>query len=149
MTSCSLDDARKLVPLDHGLATVSTTRDDGAVQSTVVHAGVVTHPVTGEDVAAFVARGGTAKIRYLRERPVATVLWRAGWAWVAVEGRVDLCGPDDPLPGVDAEGAAALLREICRAAGVIEDDWDEYDRVAAAERRTAVLVSPRRLYRNP
>lgn len=149
MTSPSLDDARQLVALDHGLATVSTTRDDGAIQTTVVHAGIVDHPVAGSQVAAFVARGGTAKIRYLRARPQATVVWRAGWAWVAVEGRAELCGPDDPLPGVGADGTRMLLRTICEAAGVPQEDWDEFDRLAAAERRTAVLVTPRRLYRNP
>ena len=31
------------------------------------------------------------------------------------------------------------------AAGGDHDDWDEYDRVMAAERRTAVLVVPRRV----
>lgn len=149
VTSSSLDDARLLIPMDHGLATVSTTRGDGAIQTTVVHAGIVDHPVAGTEVAAFVARGGTAKIRYLRARPHATVVWRAGWAWVAVEGRAELCGPDDPLPGVGPDGARALLRTICVATGMPEDDWDEYDRLAAAERRTAVLVTPLRLYRNP
>ena len=145
----SLDEARHLVLMDHGLAMVSTARADGSIQTTVVHAGVVAHPVSGTDVAAFVARGGTAKIRHLRARPQASVLWRAGWAWVAVEGRAELCGPDDPLPGIGAEGTRALLRTISQAAGVQQEDWDEFDRLAAAERRTAVLVTPLRLYRNP
>ena len=145
----SLDEARHLVGMDHGLATVSTVRAGGSIQTTVVHAGVVPHPVGGTDVAAFVARGGTAKIRHLRARSQATLVWRAGWAWVAVEGHAELCGPDDPLAGVDPEGTRVLLRGICLAAGVPQEDWDEYDRLAAAERRTAVLVTPRRLYRNP
>ena len=145
----SLDDARRLIHLDYGLATVSTARADGSIQTTVVHAGVVAHPVAGTDVAAFVARGGTLKLRHLRAQPQATLLWRAGWAWVAVEGRSELCGPDDPLTGVGADDTRALLRAITRAAGVDQEDWDEYDRVAAAERRTAVLVTPLRLYQNP
>jgi len=144
-----MDDARPLISLDNALATVSTTRADGSIQTTVVHAGVVAHPVQGAEVAAFVARGGTYKIVHLRERPAATVLWRAGWAWVAVEGTAELCGPDDPLAGVDAEGARRLLREVSQAACVEHEDWDEFDRLAAAERRTVVLVTPRRLYRNP
>jgi hypothetical protein len=144
-----MDDARRLILLDNGLATVSTTRADGLIQTTVVHAGVVAHPVCGDEVAAFVARGGTSKVDHLRARPAATVLWRAGWAWVAVEGTAELCGPGDPLEGVDGDAARRLLRVVTKAAGVEHQDWNEFDRLAAAERRTAVLVTPRRLYQNP
>jgi hypothetical protein len=42
-----------------------------------------------------------------------------------------------------------LLREIFRAAGGTHDDWDTYDRVMAGERRAAVIITPRRTYRNP
>ncbi|HEY8524019.1 MAG TPA: TIGR03618 family F420-dependent PPOX class oxidoreductase [Acidimicrobiales bacterium] len=145
----TLADVRRLVQLDHGLATVSTLRPNGSVQSTVVNAGVVPHPVTGEDVAAFVARGGTRKLDHLRARPAIALVWRAGWAWVTVEGSAELCGPDDPLKGVDAEGLRLLLREIYESAGGLHEDWAEYDRVVAAERRVAVLVTPHRIYRNP
>ena len=145
----SIDDVRRLVTLDHGLATVTTVRRSGTIQATVVNAGVVTHPVSGDEACAFVARGGTLKVRHLRERPVVTLLWRAGWAWVTVEGTAELCGPDDPLKGVDDDGARLLLRAIYEAAGGEHEDWAEYDRVMAAERRTAVLVTPRRIYRNP
>lgn len=144
-----MDDVRRLVTLDNGLATLSTVRPNGSPQTTVVNAGVVTHPVTGEEVAAFVARGGTRKLDHLRERPAASMLWRAGWAWVTVEGTTELCGPDDPLKGVDADGLRALLREIYTAAGGVHEDWAEYDRVMAAERRTAGLLIPRRIYQNP
>jgi PPOX class probable F420-dependent enzyme len=145
----SLDDVRRLVTLDNGLATVSTLRPNGTVQSTVVNAGVVPHPVTGEDVAAFVARGGTRKLAHLRTRPVASLVWRAGWAWVTVEGSAELCGPDDPLKGVDADRLRQLLRDIYESAGGAHEDWAEYDRVMAAERRAAVLVTPQRIYQNP
>jgi PPOX class probable F420-dependent enzyme len=144
-----MDDVRQLVALDHGLATLTTVRPNGSPQSTVVNAGVIAHPVTGEEVAAFVARGGTRKLDYLRARPAASLLWRASWAWVTVEGAVELCGPDDPLKGVDSEGLRLLLREIFSAAGGIHEDWAEYDRVMAAERRTAGLLIPRRIYQNP
>ena len=69
---------------------------------------------------------------------------RAGWQWASAEGRVELCGPDDPLPGVGAERLRLLLREIFTAAGGTHDDWPTYDRVMAAERRAAVLVTPER-----
>ncbi len=36
-----------LVPLDHGLVVVSTARADGTIQSSVVNAGVLEHPVGG------------------------------------------------------------------------------------------------------
>jgi PPOX class probable F420-dependent enzyme len=145
----SLDDVRRLVTLDNGLASVSTLRPNGTLQSTVVNAGVVAHPVTGEDVAAFVARGGTHKLDHLRTRPIATLLWRAGWAWATVEGTAELCGPDDPLKGVDADQLRQLLRNIYESAGGVHEDWAEYDRVMAAERRVAVLVTPHRIYQNP
>jgi PPOX class probable F420-dependent enzyme len=145
----SLDDVRRLTALDHGLAAVSTVRPDGSLQSTVVNAGVVAHPVEGHEVAAFVARGGTHKLDHLRNDPRATLSWRAGWAWITVEGAVQLCGPDDPLEGVGDDDRRLLLRAIFTAAGGEHEDWAEYDRVVAAERRVAVLVTPTRIYQNP
>ena len=72
--------------------------------------------------------------------------FRAGWEWVTVEGTAELAGPDDPMEGVDAERLRLLLREIFTSAGGTHDDFDEYDRVMAAERRTAVLITPARVY---
>jgi len=146
----TIDDVRRLVALDHGLASVSTLRTDGTVQSTVVNAGVVDHPVSGDPVAAFVGRPATRKIAHLRRNPTATFLWRAGWAWVAAEGSVDLFGPDDPLEGVADSELPQLLREVYSAAGGGQhEDWAEYDRVISAERRMAVLLTPKRIYVNP
>jgi PPOX class probable F420-dependent enzyme len=145
----SLDDVRTLVALDHGLASVTTVRRDGSLQTTVVNAGVVPHPRHGRAVAAFVARGGTRKLDHLRSDARATLSWRAGWAWATVEGTAELCGPDDPLPGIDDRRRQRLLRDIFAAAGGEHGDWAEYDRVVAAERRVAVLVTPIRVYQNP
>ena len=146
----TIDDIRKLVALDHGLASLSTLRRDGSVQSTVVNAGVIDHPVTHVPVAAFVGRPATRKIAHLRAHPRGTLLWRAGWAWVAAEGDVELVGPDDALEGVAPDSVPALLRTVYAAAGGGEhDDWAEYDRVMAAERRVAVLLTPTRIYLNP
>src|SRR3954468_24331873 len=89
-----------LVPQDHGLVVVSTTRADGTIQSSVVNAGVLDHPVTGLPVVGLVARGDSLKVANMRRRPRATVAIRAGWQWAAVEGPVELAGPDDPLPGI-------------------------------------------------
>ncbi|MEY2456817.1 MAG: hypothetical protein QOK06_1911 [Acidimicrobiaceae bacterium] len=141
-----LDAFTKLVPLDHGLVVVSTARADGSVQSSVVNAGVLDHPVTGKPVVGFVAAGGSHRLTNLRARPRATVVIRAGWQWAGVEGPVELAGPDDPLEGIDGERLRVLLRDIFTAAGGNHDDWDEYDRIMATERRVAVLVDPERVY---
>ena len=139
----------RLVPREHGLVTVSTSRPDRTIQSTVVNAGVLDHPLTGAPVVGFVVRGGTRKLDNLRERPRATVTIRAGWEWATAEGAVELAGPDDPQPGVDADRLRRLLREIFTAAGGTHEDWAEYDRVMAAERRVAVLVTPHRVLGGP
>src|SRR5216683_2291650 len=141
-------DFAALVARDQGLCVVSTLRAAGTIQSSVVNAGVLKHPVTGVLVVAFTTRGGTAKLANLRARPRATVVVRAGWEWASAEGPTELAGPDDPLPGIDAERLRLLLREIFTAAGGTHDDWDAYDSVMASERRAAVLVDPRRVYSN-
>jgi PPOX class probable F420-dependent enzyme len=138
-----------LVPADHGLCVLSTTRPDGTVQSSVVNAGVLRHPATGVEVVGLVAAGGTRKLANLRTDPRATIVVRAGWQWTTVEGTVDVVGPDDPTEGIDADAGRELLRNVFRAAGGTHDDWDEYDRVMAEERRTVVLITPARAYSNP
>ena len=138
-----------LVPLDHGLSVIVTRRADQTPQTSVVNAGVLDHPTTGERVVAFVAAGGTRKLGNLRADPTVAVVVRAGWQWTAVEGSAQLIGPDDPYPDVDHERIRLLLRDIFTAAGGTHDDWDAYDRTMREERRTAVLVTPSRVYSNP
>jgi PPOX class probable F420-dependent enzyme len=138
----SVDDIRRLVSLDHGLASLSTVQPDGGIHASVVNAGLIDHPGDGEPVAAFVARPATRKLANLRARPQATLLWRAGWAWVAAEGTAEVVAPD--------AAPAGLLRTIYSAAGGGEhQDWAEYDRVMASEGRVAVLLRPTRIYLNP
>ena len=84
----------------------------------------------------------------LRSRPRATIVARAGWEWVTVEGAVELIGPDDPSPNFDADALRLLLRDVFIAAGGQHDDWDEYDRVMAEGRRTVVFITPERVYSN-
>jgi hypothetical protein len=107
------------------------------------------HPLTGEQVVALVAVGGSRKLSNLRADPRATIVARAGWQWAAVEGDAQIVGPDDPHPDVDSEALRVLLRDVFSAAGGTHDDWDTYDRVMAEERRAAVLIVPRRAYSNP
>ena len=139
----------ELVPLDHGLCVINTLRGDGSVQSSVVNAGVLEHPLRGGQVVGLVATGGSRKLHNLRADARATIVARTGWRWATVEGHAEIIGPDDPHPDVDIEARRLLLRDIFRAAGGTHDDWDTYDRVMAEERRAAVLVAPRRVYTNP
>ena len=127
---------------------VSTTRADGSIQSSVVNAAVLDHPVHRRPVVAFVSGPDARRLANLRARPRTTLVMRAGWQWAAVEGRAELAGPDDPLEGLDGEGLRLLFRDIFTAAGGTHEDFDEYDRVIAEERRVAVLVDPERTYGN-
>jgi PPOX class probable F420-dependent enzyme len=143
----TLRDVVDIAGQDRFLAVVSTLRADGTIQSSVVNAGFLAHPVSGADVVGF-ATYGRAKLGNLRVRPQLSITFRAGWKWATVEGQAELIGPDDPHAGIDDEGLRLLLREVFSAAGGTHDDWDDYDRTMAEERRTAVLVSPLRLYSN-
>jgi hypothetical protein len=116
-----LADFTGLVRREHGLSVVSTLRANGTILSSVVNAGVLDHPVTGAPVIGFTTRRGAAK----------------------------LAGPDDPMPGVDAERLRVLLRDVFIAAGGTHDDWATYDAVMAQEGRAAVLLTAERLYSNP
>jgi len=146
-----LDRARELGARESGLAIVVTSRAvDDSAQVSLVNAGVLDHPVSGEPVVGFVARGGAKKIPNLRRRPRATVVFRSGWDWVAIEGEAELAGPGDVLEGFDRADVPRLLRVVYAAAvGGSEGDWAELDAVMAAERHTAVPVRPSRIYSNP
>ncbi|HKY15046.1 MAG TPA: pyridoxamine 5'-phosphate oxidase family protein [Microthrixaceae bacterium] len=139
----------ELVPRDHGLCVLCTVRRDGSVQSTVVNAGVVSHPLTGKPVVGFVSAGGARKLAHLRVDGRATIVARAGWRWATVEGIAEIIGPEDPHPDVDDEALRRLRQVIFRAAGGTHDDWDTFDRVMTDERRAAVLIVPSRTYSNP
>jgi PPOX class probable F420-dependent enzyme len=138
-----------LLSQDHGLVVFNTLRRNGSIQSSVVNAGVLQHPLTDVPVVGLVAIGGSRKLSNLRADPRATIVAKAGWQWAAVEGEAQLIGPDDPHPEVDDERLRLLLREIFTAAGGTHDDWAEYDRVMREQRRTAVLIPPTRVYANP
>jgi PPOX class probable F420-dependent enzyme len=143
-----LGDFARVGAQDNGLCVVTTLRADATIQASVVNAGVYEHPVSGVPGVAFVAMGGSFKLANLRTRPRVTVVARAGWQWVAAEGNAELIGPDDPIAGVDPEELRLALRAVFVAAGGTHDDWDEYDRAMAAERRTIVFVNPDRVYSN-
>jgi len=143
----TLDDVVALAGRDSFLATIATARADGSIQSSLVNAGVMAHPLTGRPVVAFVTYG-KVKLGNLRSRPQVAVSWRSGWEWATVEGTAELIGPDDTAAGIDAEGLRLLLRDVFTAAGGTHDDWDAYDRTMVEQRRTAVLIAPSRVYSN-
>ena len=144
----TLNDAVALAADDNGLAVVSTLRADGTIQASLVNAGAIAHPSTGQQVLAFVTYG-KVKLANLRVRPQLAATFRRGWTWGTVEGRAELAGPDDGQPWlIDAEQLRLLLREVFTAAGGTHDNWEEYDRVMAEQGRTVVLVTPTRVYSN-
>jgi PPOX class probable F420-dependent enzyme len=141
----TLDEAVGLAAADNGLAVVSTLRADQTIQSSLVNAGVLAHPDTGATVLAFVTYG-RVKLANLRARPALAVTFRQGWRYATVEGTAELVGPDDPRPWSTDDGLRLLLRDVFTAAGGTHDDWDAYDRTMVEQRRTAVLVTPGRIY---
>jgi PPOX class probable F420-dependent enzyme len=143
----TLEEAAALARPERGLVVISTLRSAGTIQSSLVNAGVLPHPATGETVLGLVT-AGRIKLANLRARPQITATFRNGWQWAAVEGLAELAGPDDPQPWLDAEGLRQLRREIFAAAGGEHDNWGEFDRVMAEERRAAVLIRPDRIYSN-
>jgi hypothetical protein len=139
----------ELIQADMGLAVVTTLRPDRSIAASVVNAGVLQHPVTGDPVVAFVSGGYARRLERLRNNDTITVVVRSGWKWVAIEGHADLVGPFDPLDGFSPDGLTDLLRDIYVTGGGQHEDWATYDEVMATERRTAVLVRPHRVYSNP
>ena len=142
-----LDEVIELARREQFLAVVATLRADLTIQSSLVNAGVLDHPVTGEPVLAFVTYGA-AKLRNIRARPHVAVTFRSGWSWATIEGEAQLIGPDDPHSKIDAERYRLLLREVFTAAGGQHDDWDAYDRTMLEQGRVAVFVPPARIYSN-
>jgi PPOX class probable F420-dependent enzyme len=143
----TLDEAVALSRDESGLTVVSTLRGDNTIQASLVNAGVLPHPETGDPILAFVTYG-RVKLANLRVRPQLAATFRNGWQWATVEGSAQLAGPDDPQPWLTDERLRLLLREVFAAAGGTHDDWDAYDRTMVEQRRTAVLVTPARVYSN-
>lgn len=144
----TVHDAVGLARADNGLAVVSTLRADQTIQASLINAGILDHPATGEPVLGFVTYG-RVKLANLRTRPTVALTFRDGWKWATVEGRAELAGPDD-RPGwlTGSDQLRLLLREVFTACGGTHDDWAEYDRVMVEQRRTVVLVVPTRVYSN-
>jgi pyridoxamine 5'-phosphate oxidase-like protein len=108
----TLDDAVALAAGESALAVVSTLRANGTIQASLVNAGALPHPSTGEPRLGFVTYG-KVKLANLRVRPQLAVTFRNGWQWATVEGNAELAGPDDSQEWLkDAEQLRLLLREV-------------------------------------
>ena len=145
--AATLDDVMELAQREQYLAVVATLRADQSIQASLVNAGAMLHPVSGEPTIAFVTYGST-KLRNLRARPQIAITFRSSWSWATVEGKAQIIGPDDPHGMIDAERYRLLLREVFTAAGGDHDDWEAYDRTMVEQRRAAVFVVPSRIYSN-
>ncbi len=144
----TLDEAVALAAAESGLAVISTVRADGSVQASLVNVGLLPHPDGGQPSLGFTTYG-KVKLNNLRARPQLAITFRNGWQWATVEGRAELVGPDDAAPWLaEADQLRLLLREVFTAAGGTHDNWPEYDRVMAEERRAVVLIEPTRVYSN-
>ena len=132
-----LDLVRRIGPGESWLAVVAITRPDGSVHTSLVNAGVLDDPDSGQPCVGFVVRANSRKLAHLQRSGRAAVVFRSGWEWATVEGAARVAGSDPKL-----------LRDVFMSAGGTHDDWDEYDRVMAAEGRVSVLVQPDRIVSN-
>ncbi len=141
----SLEDVKELAASEQGLCVVGTTRPDGSVHASVINAGPMPDPATGDEIFAFVARGSARKVALIEAAGRASLTYRRGWRWAGVEGPARVIDAARTPAGVDLPG---LLRTIFQAAGGTHDDWETFDRVMAEEGRVAVLVEPARTVGN-
>ncbi len=142
--TATFDDVRHYASSEQGLCVAAVTRADGSVHASVVNAGPMAHPLSGNDVVAFVVRSDAVKVGRLRATGRGSLTFRRGWRWVGVEGPCDIFGLDD-----DRLDLPNLLRDIFKAAGGTHDDWVEFDRVMAHEQRVGVLIHPERIIGKP
>ena len=143
-----LGDFIRISGADSGLCVITTTHDDATMQASVVNAGVLDHPVSGAAVVGLVARGDSVKLRHLRTRPRVTLVAKVGMGVGRSGGNGRAVRPRRSVRGSRPRRSAAPARAVFTAAGGTHDDWDEYDRVMVADRRTVVFVDPERVYSN-
>ena len=141
MAEPAIDKLRRLVAAEDGLCSFVCLDSSGSPHVSIINAGLMDNPVTGETSVACVVRANARKARLLRDDPRAAIAFRHRWDWVAVHGNAQLIGLDDPAEGFDNDNLPELLREVFRSAGGAHEDWDEYDRVMARQRRLAIFIT--------
>ena len=143
-----MEDVQRFLGQETGLATVSTIQKDGRILSSVVNCGVLPHPITQELCVAFVSAGNAARLKHIERGSEVTVAIRREWKWVSVCGEADLFGPEYLPENFDPEQLRILLRDVFISAGGVHDDFEEYDKVMASDKRVAVCVSIERIRGN-
>lgn len=133
---------------DVHIAVLATTRPDRSIHASLVSSGAMEHPLRSGLAVAAVVAGGARKLGHLRSSGRAAATFVNGFDWVTAEGPVTIIGPDDPSDGFAAADVPMLLRRVFQAAAGSHDDWDEYDRVMAEQRRAALFIHPERILRN-
>ena len=142
-----LELVKRLAAGDHHLAVFSTALLDGSVHASVVSAGVIDDPIDGHPGVGAVVGGASRKLSLLRQSGMASLVFKSGFEWAAVAGPVRLIGPEDGTEfGLDVP---EVIRSVFRAAGGTHEDWAEFDRVMAAQRRCAVFVGAAKVTSNP
>jgi len=141
----SLEDLKELAATEQGLCVVSSTRPDGSVHSSVVNAGIMSHPRTGEEVVALVAVGGARKVALMTSSGRGCVTFRRGWQWASAEGNAEVTQVNKPVGDVEYP---QLLRDVFVAAGGTHDDWETYDQVMADDGRIVVFITIDRILSN-
>ncbi len=138
---------KRLAEGDHYLAVLTTARPDRSVHASVVNAGIIDDPVDGSPSVGLVVIGNSRKLPLLRRSGAATIVFKDGYQWAAVSGPTRLIGPEDGLEhGLDV---LDTIRAVYRAAGGDHEDWAEFDRVMAEDRRCAVFIKAERISSNP
>lgn len=132
---------REIVAAADCFAVLATPRGDGSVHASVVKAGLIDDPITRDLSVGVVVGGQAKKLEHLRQSGTATVVFQHFGRWVAIDGPATALGPRD----AGSQPLAEILRAIFRAAGGTHDDWDEFDRVMAEDRRCAVFVLAQRV----
>ncbi len=142
-----LDYVKRLAEGDHHLAVLTTARADGSVHASLVSAGIIDDPVDGSPSVGLVAIGNSRKLPLLRQSGAATIVFKNGFQWAAVSGPTRLIGPEDGLEyGFQVPDT---IRAVYRAAGGEHEDWAEFDRVMAEDRRCAVFIKAEKIFSNP
>jgi PPOX class probable F420-dependent enzyme len=134
----TLDDMTGLL-VQNSVVVFTTYRRDGRPQMSLVTVGRV------GDALGFTTDRRSAKYgNLLRDPRCAMMVMTPDLRNYAVlDGDARLVG----APNADAETVRLTLRDVYRAAARKEHpDWEEYDRVVAADGRVAVLLTPTRVY---
>ncbi|MBM11320.1 MAG: hypothetical protein CL759_04500 [Chloroflexi bacterium] len=118
---------------------LSCFRRNGMPQMSVVTCGAY------GDGVAFTTTADRAKLLNLKRdsRCSLMVSQRDWWGYVVLEGEATILSPGE----TDADELRLALRDVYRAATKGEHpNWEEYDQAMVADRRSAVIVVPDRVY---